>query len=477
MKLRTSPSGKQQENALNNLSNLQSSPTRAQFKKNSSKATTAIGNILHESLDEIKACNPLQEENQSFTSLPATPTKRILESFDFHPAKNQSAFSTAKSLFQRSAKPTRIVAREEERQIINTFLQEKVLKRTASSMYISGAPGTGKSALMQEILQEQETAFKSFGVKVIQINCMSLKEPRTILQCISTELASKASAKKDFIDLKGLSQVIAKCRAKFVLLFLDEIDQLAHYASGQDILYSLFDLTQLPGSKLSIVAIANALDFTDRILPRLKSKNVEPILLHFAAYSVGEISEIISSRLKECLDSSSVISGNAIELAARKIASCTDLRKALDVVKQAIGLAERENSSVSIKHIMCILEGASGSGAPLSSLTSKAQFIKGLGVELKALLLIIFLLTERKTCALFKHQLFQKYQAVAQTYSWMAKYSFTDFDDILTQFEANSLISLAKVPKNGSTKVCCLFTRVELDNAIGKCTLLSSIKL
>ena len=53
-----------------------------------------------------------------------------------------------------------------------------------------------------------------------------------------------------------------------VLLVLDEIDQLD--SKSQQVLYSVYELPPLTNSMLTLVGIANALDLTDRILPRLK---------------------------------------------------------------------------------------------------------------------------------------------------------------------------------------------------------------
>lgn len=64
-----------------------------------------------------------------------------------------------------------------------------------------------------------------------------------------------------------------------VLLVLDEIDQLD--SKSQQVLYSLYELPHLPNSMLALVGIANSLDLTDRILPRLKVRHV---LLHFKNY-------------------------------------------------------------------------------------------------------------------------------------------------------------------------------------------------
>ena len=49
-----------------------------------------------------------------------------------------------------------------------------------------------------------------------------------------------------------------------------------------------------------VSGIANALDLTDRILPRLQARpNCKPELLNFAPYSKDQISAIIKDRLKD----------------------------------------------------------------------------------------------------------------------------------------------------------------------------------
>lgn len=85
------------------------------------------------------------------------------------------------------------------------------------------------------------------------------------------------------------------------LIMLDEIDQLD--SRNQEVLYSIFEWPALAGSKLVLVGIANALDLTDRILPRLQARpTFKPKLLHFPPYSKAEIIKIINQRIQEvCL--------------------------------------------------------------------------------------------------------------------------------------------------------------------------------
>jgi cell division control protein 6 len=79
---------------------------------------------------------------------------------------------------------------------------------------------------------------------------------------------------------------------------LDEIDQLD--SRKQSVLYTVFEWPSAPKSKLVLIGIANALDLTDRILPRLQARcDLRPQLLHFTPYTKLEIVNILTERLKQ----------------------------------------------------------------------------------------------------------------------------------------------------------------------------------
>lgn len=143
------------------------------------------------------------------------------------------------------------------------------------------------------------------------------------------------------------------------MVVLDEIDHLL--TKNQDVLYKLFEWCSIEGSRLVLFGIANALDMTDRFLPRLKARNCEPQLLNFNPYQVAEIQAIIMDRLVSLEKTgqshprSSETDGEAkpsvvplmqkaaIEFCARKVAAATgDLRKALDICRQTIEMVEAE---------------------------------------------------------------------------------------------------------------------------------------
>ncbi len=103
--------------------------------------------------------------------------------------------------------------------------------------------------------------------------------------------------------------------------------------------------------------------------------NCEPQVLHFSQYTVPDIASILTDRLErinqlEAFTLRPFIDRAAIEFTARKVASTGDLRRALDMIRQSIDLAEEESTCdltgayVKIKHVVKIVEkfGSSQSG-------------------------------------------------------------------------------------------------------------------
>lgn len=76
---------------------------------------------------------------------------------------------------------------------------------------------------------------------------------------------------------------------------MDQLDSKA-----QDVLYTIFEWPYLPNSRLCLIGIANALDLTDRILPRLRARpHCHPQLLNFPPYSREELVAIVQDRLTQ----------------------------------------------------------------------------------------------------------------------------------------------------------------------------------
>jgi len=254
----------------------------------------------------------------------------------------------ARQLFTQSTAPGKLVGRESERQQIRSFILECTKKKSGGCTYISGPPGTGKSALVQEILADFQ---ENESLRTTYVNCVSTKSSRDIHTRLFEDLCPGVNAGK-----KSLKDVLARLftakrqsTSNSYLVVLDEMDSLLDVDC--DVLYSLFDWALHQSSCLILIGIANALDLTDRFLPRLKTRNLKPRLLPFMPYSAKQISEVIVERLRSTLPADTKAAKDfvpfmhpaAIQLSSKKIASQTgDLRKAFNLVRRAIDQVEQE---------------------------------------------------------------------------------------------------------------------------------------
>ncbi|KAI2776538.1 cell division control protein Cdc6 [Daldinia loculata] len=275
-----------------------------------------------------------------------TPTgrvsKRLFPQTPLTPAALQTVYHHARQLFSRSADPGQLIGRDDERSQLKEFLQRCSKPNPSGCIYVSGPPGTGKSAMINEVTQE---LVETKTVKKAYINCMSIKSSKdlygTLIDqiCDETEISEGDAAttvEKLFIPRKKATSVY--------LVVLDEIDHIL--TLDLESLYRLFEWSMQKSSRLVLIGIANALDLTDRFLPRLKSRNLKPELLPFLPYSAAQIKSIITTRLKSLVPEGSplpFIHPAAIELCSRKVSSQTgDLRKAFEICRRALDLVEAE---------------------------------------------------------------------------------------------------------------------------------------
>lgn len=70
-----------------------------------------------------------------------------------HLSDTGTCYQQAK-LVLNTAVPDRLPAREQEMGVIRNFLKEYICGKKAGSLYLSGAPGTGKTACLSRILQD-----------------------------------------------------------------------------------------------------------------------------------------------------------------------------------------------------------------------------------------------------------------------------------------------------------------------------------
>lgn len=252
-------------------------------------------------------------------------------------------------MFTRSANPGRLVDREGERAELQTFIEEGIKLKSGRCMYVSGPPGTGKSALVSEVCQDIQA---KKGVKTTYINCMSAKCAEDVYGKLVREFNDDDDEVGDCDKIEHLQEMLLPNKnpsGHVYVVTLDEMDHLL--ALDIEIVYTLFHWSLHRSSRLILIGIANALDLTDRFLPRLKARNLKPQLLPFLPYTAPQITSIITTKLNSLSLTDPTIPADylpflhpaAVQLCSRKAAfQSGDLRKAFDIICGAIDLIETE---------------------------------------------------------------------------------------------------------------------------------------
>jgi cell division control protein 6 len=132
-------------------------------------------------------------------------------------------------------------------------------------------------------------------------------------------------------------------RERVVVIMLDEIDKLVE-KSGDDTLYNLSRMnSDLERSRISIIGISNDLKFTDFLDPRVKSSLGEEEIV-FPPYDANQLRDILEHRARIAFVDGALTDDVIPLCAAFAAQEHGDARRALDLLRTAGELAERDDT-------------------------------------------------------------------------------------------------------------------------------------
>jgi cell division control protein 6 len=263
-----------------------------------------------------------------------------------------------KVVLQTNYTPETIPHRDEQIEAVASILAPALRGERVSNLFVYGKTGTGKtlSALYvtNEIARRVREAGNDF-LKVVYINCKLKKVADTeyrILAELINQLGSSVPATglpTDSVYSKFIELIDTK--KQLILIVLDEIDQAVNKISD-GFLYTLTRLnSELKQAQISLVGISNSLTFMDELDPRVRSSLSEEELV-FPPYNALQLQDILRERSSNAFQDGVLEEGAISKCAAFAAREHGDARRALDLLRVAAELAEREQGKkVLLKHI------------------------------------------------------------------------------------------------------------------------------
>jgi cell division control protein 6 len=270
--------------------------------------------------------------------------------------KKESLFKN-KAALQSSHNPDEILHRDDQIGYIAKVLAPALRMERPSNLFIYGKTGSGKTLTTQATVKHIETVSLKEGVpiKFIYINCKLKKVADTEYRLIAeiTRFFGRAVPPTG-LPTDEVYNIFYKTLDKekqIVILILDEIDQLVK-KTGDEIIYNLTRVnTELKNAQLSIVGISNDIMFADNLDPRVKSSLSEEELV-FPSYNALQIQDILKKRSIEAIKEGVLEEGVIAKCAAYAAREHGDARRALELLRVAVELAERKGiQKINIKEL------------------------------------------------------------------------------------------------------------------------------
>jgi cell division control protein 6 len=226
-----------------------------------------------------------------------------------------------------------------------------------SNIMIYGKTGTGKTAVVNYIGRElKKMDPDETRCMFLYVNCEVVETAYGVLYNIGSQFIPNIGQKIPFTGwsfeklYKELFEQMESMNRVFVIV-LDEVDHMI-LKKGDNLFYNLAKINEhLTRTKVSLIGISNNMKLMELLEPKAKSRLGGETIM-FPSYTNIELEDILKQRAKEIFDDNVLDSGVIPYCATLAARSDGDARMAIDLLRTATDIAERNGDSIiTIAHV------------------------------------------------------------------------------------------------------------------------------
>ncbi|KAJ4361179.1 Origin recognition complex, subunit 1 [Ascochyta clinopodiicola] len=275
------------------------------------------------------------------------------------PSALASPFQIARNQLHVSSVPAALPCREEEFSTVYSHLEAAITDGSGSCIYISGTPGTGKTATVREVVAQLHASVQAEELDdfiFVEINGMKVTDPHQSYSLLWQALRGDRVSPSHALELLEREFSAPSPRRVPCVVLMDELDQLV--TKNQSVIADCnLNLSSNRTDRERRVDSAQRVLFGDGLAnpcspvfcgsligARLTRVYLGLTRITFPGYTHDQLMQIIQSRLEGV--PGNIVLSDAVQFAARKVAAVSgDARRALDICRRAVEIAETEVAS------------------------------------------------------------------------------------------------------------------------------------
>jgi archaeal cell division control protein 6 len=252
-----------------------------------------------------------------------------------------------RNLLRHDYMPSSLPHREDQIKRLGSILAPCLAGDRVSNLFAYGKTGTGKTIVTRYVLEHLRRKAKEHGrrLETSYVNCrLTGTNYRVIADlCQTLGLQVPFTGLAVAVILERLKNALRKHNSPF-LVVLDEIDALVKRSEDDSLLYELTRVNEsLEDGWIGIIGISNDLHFKDFLDPRVISSLGEEELI-FKPYTSSELYDILDQRSQQAFQNNVLDQGALRLCAALAAGEHGDARRALDLLRVAGEIAERDQA-------------------------------------------------------------------------------------------------------------------------------------